>query len=213
MSDPNPVLPTAGPPRLFPGPFQEELDQLRDNWFWILLLGIALVVLGAFAILYAFVASVATAVVFGVLFFVGGVLQIIGAFRARGWGSFFLELLIGILYLVAGGLMIRHPVITLQAITLVLGAFILVGGIFRAVGAVGLRFRNWGWVLLSGVLSIILGTIILAGWPWTSVWVLGVFVGIDMIFSGSEWITLALVVRGLPGAGLPAGGGRTPTPV
>jgi uncharacterized membrane protein HdeD (DUF308 family) len=76
-----------------------------------------------------------------------------------------------------------------------LAASFLVGGFLRAVFSVVLRFPAWSWVLLNGVVDVLLGVLILNGWPESSLWVIGLFVGIDLIFHGVGWVMLGLGVR------------------
>ncbi len=193
VTSPNdPLMPSSRGPIL-----ESDLGRLRDSWLTFFLLGIALTVLGFFAMGYAIFFSLTTAIFFGVVAVIGGVIQIISAFSTRTWGSFLLDLLIGIIYLIAGGFMIRHPVITVQVLTIVLGVLFLTGGILRISGSISIRFRHWGWVLFSGILELILGIVILSGLPW-NLWLIGLFLGIDLVLSGVSWMALGLTARSLP---------------
>jgi uncharacterized membrane protein HdeD (DUF308 family) len=184
------------------GPFvvglRHGLDALRGNWFWFVLVGVALVVLGFFALGSVFIASLATAVVIGVLLFMGGVAETVGAFWAREWSGFFLHLLSGLLSIVIGVLFIRAPLDALLALTLLVACFLLVGGVFKIVAALSYRFAAWGWPLASGVIDVLLGLLIWSEWPGSALWVIGLFVGINMIFRGVNWIALGLAFRSLP---------------
>jgi uncharacterized membrane protein HdeD (DUF308 family) len=168
---------------------------LEKTWGWFLVLGIVLVFVGTLAIGASFVTSLATVLLFGTLLMVSGGAQVIAAFFCRGWGGFFQELLVGILLLVIGLLMVTHPLAALASLTLLIAAFFLVSGIGRVVVAVTERFENWVWVLLSGVVNILLGILIWRGWPASALWVIGLFVGIEMLFRGLSWIMLALAAR------------------
>ena len=99
---------------------RHELDALRGNWFWFLLLGVALVVLGIFALGSVVITSLAAAAVIGVLLLLGGAAEAVGAFWCRGWSGFFLELLSGVLSIVVGLLFLRAPVGALTALRLLL---------------------------------------------------------------------------------------------
>jgi len=175
-----------------------ELEGLRKNWFWLLVLGIALVVVGALAIGSACIAGLTTVIVLGILFLVGGIVDVVTAFWAHCWRGFWLQLLGGILYLVLGFLIVQHPVETMVTFTLVLAAAFMVGGLFRIVSALADRFHGWGWVLLNGVITLALGIMIWRQWPDSSLVVIGIFVGIDMIFAGWSWIMMALAARSVP---------------
>ena len=174
-----------------------ELEQLRHSWIWLLIFGIALILLGMFAISSSFIATLATILVFGYLLLIGAALQVINAFWAHRWRGFFLHLLVGILYLITGLIMIDKPLRAAEAVTLLVAAFLLVGGLFRIVVSLTERFPHWGWMLLNGVISLFLGIAIWREWPYSGLWVIGLFVGIEMIFSGWTWVMLGLGVRSI----------------
>lgn len=186
------------------------VEALRGNWLWFVTLGIALVVLGTVALGSVVVASLATAVVIGALILLSGVGETVGAFWCRGWSGFFLHLLSGVLAVVIGGLFLRAPAGALLGLTLLLAGFLMVGGIFKVVAVLSHRFANWGWPLIGGVVDVILGVMIFNDWPESAFWVVGLFVGINLIFRGFNWVGLGLALRSLPhmGAAGPAGGGR-----
>jgi uncharacterized membrane protein HdeD (DUF308 family) len=174
---------------------RDGLDVLRGMWGWFLVLGIALVITGMVAISFAFVATLATMIAFGVVLLVAGAFQLIGAVVGRRWGGFFLHLLAGVLYFVVGLAMIERPVGAAAAVTLVLAVAYVIGGVVRIVVALANRFGGWIWVLLNGVITLVLGILIWAGWPTDSLWIIGLFVGIDLLFAGWTWVTLALAVK------------------
>ncbi|MBV8230101.1 MAG: HdeD family acid-resistance protein [Planctomycetaceae bacterium] len=177
---------------------RHELNALRGNWFWFVMLGIALVVLGAIALGSVVIASLATAVAIGMLIFLGGVAETLGAFWCRGWSRFFFHLLSGVLSIVIGVIFLRAPVGALLALTLLVASFLMVGGIFKIVAAVSYRFAAWGWPLVSGIVDLILGVLIWQEWPASALWVIGLFVGINLVFRGFNWIGLGLSLRALP---------------
>jgi len=172
-----------------------ELAKLKQVWFWLLLFGLVSVVVGFMALSSAFVATMAKVMVFGVLLLVAGGTEIIHAFMVRDWRGFALHLLSAALYLFAGLFMVRDPIRAATVITLVLSVSFLVGGAMRAVTAIALRFPTWPWVLLNGVVDLVLGALIWSEWPESSLWVLGVFLGIELIFHGWSWIMLALAAK------------------
>jgi uncharacterized membrane protein HdeD (DUF308 family) len=179
--------------------FRGGPHDLRQNWFWFLVWGLVLVAVGTLAIVFAFVATLTTVLAFGILLLVGGVAEVVGAFWARGWGGFFIQLLAGILYVVVGLLMIENPVGAAVALTLMLAAVFLVGGLLRIIASVYYKFPGWGWVLFNGIVTLLLGLMIWRRWPEDSLWLIGLFVGIELICSGIAWLMLALGVRALPG--------------
>jgi uncharacterized membrane protein HdeD (DUF308 family) len=196
-------------------PRTEEYLRLHRCWLWFLILGIALVVVGLLAISADFLTvltTLTTMFVLGVLLIAGGVVQIVNAFLARSWRGFFLHLLAGALHLVVGELMIEHPLMAAEALTLLLAAAFLVGGAMRIVVTLFDRFPGWGWVLLNGVITFLLGVMIWRQWPESSLWVIGLFVGIDLIFSGWSWVMLGLLVKGASPTSAPASPAATALP-
>ncbi|TWT38573.1 HdeD family acid-resistance protein [Blastopirellula retiformator] len=181
-----------------PPEIRHELHELRKEWWWFLLLGVGLIVLGLFALGASFITSLAVVVFFGLLLVVGGAVQIASAFWAGRWSGMLLSMLLGIFYVVTGMLMIDAPIEAMQAIVLLIAAFLIVGGLFRIVAALSVRFPAWGWQLLSGAVSVILGLMINKGWPDNSVFIIGLFLGIELIFSGWYWVMLSIGVRSLP---------------
>jgi len=177
---------------------RHELTALRGNWLWFVVLGVALVILGIIALGSVVIASLAAAVAIGSLLLVGGVAEVIGAFWCRGWSGFFLELLSGVLSIVVGVLFLRAPVGALAALTLLLACFLMAGGIFKIIAAVGYRFAAWGWALAGGIIDLILGVMIWQEWPASALWVIGLFVGINLLFRGFNWIALGMALRALP---------------
>jgi len=178
---------------------QSEREGLRKLSILMLILGVALIIVGMVAMSSTFIATLATVVVLGCLFLGGGIAQVVNAFWARGWRGFGLHMLAGVLYLVVGLLMINRPEKTAAFFTLMIAAALFVGGLFRIIASIVSRFHGWVWTLLNGVISLILGVMIWREWPESAFWVIGLFVGIDMLFAGMSWVMTALTVRGATG--------------
>jgi len=181
-------------------PAIEELHTLRAYWAWFLALGIAMVVLGSFAIGWACLATITVAAtwLFGFLLLASGIAEIVNSFWIGRWGGTLVHLLIGALYILVGFLIIDQPESAAVQLTLLIAIFLMVGGIFRLIAAISERFAGWGWVALNGVVTFFLGLLIYKQWPASSLWVIGLFIGIDLIFNGWTWIMLSLGVRRLP---------------
>ncbi len=175
-----------------------QLEELRKNWGWFLFLGLVLIGIGTFAVATSTFVTLVSMIFLGTMLLVSGVIQIAYSFWMRKWGGFFVSLLAGILYTTVGAMLAIHPAESALSITLLLGAFYIVGGIFRIVASLMTRFDQWGWAFFSGVVKLVLGFLILAGWPATGLWVLGLFIGIDLIFFGWFWVLLALGARNVP---------------
>jgi len=173
----------------------EATTSIRRNWGWFLALGIVQIVVGALAVGSAFSATLASVVTLGILLLIAAGAQAAVAIWARAWSSFFLFLLLSILYAVAGFLMVQHPLFAAESLTLMLAAGFLIGGVYRIVVALIERFPSWGWVLVNGVITMLLGILIWQQWPASGLWVLGTFIGIDLIFNGLTWLALAISVR------------------
>jgi uncharacterized membrane protein HdeD (DUF308 family) len=180
--------------------FRHELDALQGNWFWFLLLGIALIVLGVVALAYPLLSTVAAVTVLGIMLILGGATEIVGAFWSRRWSGFFLMLFSGILELVVGLLFVGRPVEASLSLTLLLAAFLMVSGVFHMVGAFHVKYTSWIWPFLGGVIDLLLGLMIWAQWPVSGLWVVGLFVGISLIFRGVSWVMLALALKSIPRA-------------
>jgi uncharacterized membrane protein HdeD (DUF308 family) len=179
---------------------RHELEAIRGQWIWLLTLGIVLVVVGTLAIGAPLIASLATALTIGALLLVGGAAQLVGSFWTRDWSGFFMMFLMGVLYIVVGLLFLEQPISALEALTLLLACSLIVSGIFRIVGSLMSRFPQWSWIFFGGVLNLLLGILIWRQWPVTGLWVIGLFVGIDMIFNGWTWVMLSLRLKSLPRA-------------
>jgi uncharacterized membrane protein HdeD (DUF308 family) len=176
---------------------RHELEAIRGNWLWFVVLGIALIVLGFVVLGYPLIGSLAVEMTIGILLMIAGVGETIGSFWARRWSGFFLHLLSGLLSIVVGVLFVRNPVGGLAALTLLVASLFLVSGSFKIVAALSHRFAHWGWPLLSGVIDAVLGVMILMEWPTSALWVIGLFLGINLIFRGVNWIGLGLALKSL----------------
>lgn len=174
-----------------------DLEEIRKNQGWFFALGIALVALGALALGSSVFTTFASIIFFGWLLLIGGLIQAIHALWTRSWSSFFLNLMLGILNFVAGGIMISKPAVGVLSLTLLLAAFFVAGGLVRIITSLVMRPHQWGWLLLNGIITLILGILIGAEWPLSSLWVIGLFVGIDLILAGWSFIALALEARGI----------------
>lgn len=175
------------------------LDELKKRSGWFLALGVLLVVLGAVSLGAATFMTLASVVLFGALMIVVGILQTLIGLAFRRWGGFFVGLLAGMLSLTVGFLMVAHPGATAIALTLLIVVFLIFGGAFRIVLAIAVPFPNRAWMFLHGIINLVLGLIIWHDWPVSGLWVIGLFIGIDMIFNGWSLIMLGLAAKNLPG--------------
>jgi uncharacterized membrane protein HdeD (DUF308 family) len=173
-----------------------DTSELKDHLAWFIGLGIGLVVLGIFAVTVPLIATFAVESLIGILFIIGGIMMIVHAFKWRKKHSFITDTIIGVIYVAAGLLFLAYPVHGVFTLTLLLTAFFFASGIFKIIHALRMRQESrWGWVLFSGILSLVLGILLLAGLPLTAFWAPGLIVGIDLIFTGSSLLMVSLAVR------------------
>jgi uncharacterized membrane protein HdeD (DUF308 family) len=172
-----------------------ELELLRGKWLWVSILGGLLILIGLLALAYPGLATVETAIVFGGILIVSGVLQVSTAAWARGWGGLFLNVLVGLLYAFVGMVLIDRPLLAAKELTLLLAVFLVAAGLVRVVAALVHRFSGWGWVLLNGAVTLVLGVLVWRHWPGDGLWVIGTLVGIELLFSGWSLVMLGLAVR------------------
>jgi uncharacterized membrane protein HdeD (DUF308 family) len=180
------------------GPVLKEMESLKKHWGWLLVTGLVLLIVGLLAIGACTIATLATVMIFGVLILIGGAVHLLGAFRAHQWRGVVLHVLAGVLYVVVGVVMVEHPTRAAAAITLMIAVLFFVGGLLRVILAVTQRFAHWGWMLFSGLISLLLGVLIWRQWPLSGLWIIGLFVGIEMVLNGCVWILLALAARKMP---------------
>ena len=174
-----------------------ELAPLRARWGWIVALGVVYVVAGCIALGSVVAATAASVLVVGVMMAVAGVFEVINAFKVKTWGRFIFWLLLGLLYIVAGFVAWDNPLLTAAWLTLILGAVLVASGLMRIFLAFSMKQGSpWVWVAVSGVITLLLGVIILAHWPVSAVYTLGIFLGVDLVFAGAGWIGLGLGLKG-----------------
>jgi uncharacterized membrane protein HdeD (DUF308 family) len=174
----------------------EGMRALRDKWGWIVTFGVIALIAGIIALGSVVVATASAVIIVGFMMLMVGAVEIVSAFSVRSWGRFASWLLIGILYVIAGFICLQNPFAAATILTLLLGIALIVSGLLRIFLATQMKQGTpWGWVVFSGLISFFLGLIIVAHWPVSSFYVLGLFLGIDLIFIGSGWIAMGLALR------------------
>jgi len=165
------------------------------RWWVYALLGVLFLLMAAFVFGHLIAATIVSAIFFGAALTVSGAFQVVHAFWERGWGGFALSLILGILYVVGGLWLMANPLATSVALTLFIAAVLLVSGVFRFI----LAYRVWpvggGMLVLSGIVAVLAGLIILAGWPASGLVVLGICLGVDLVMFGLFWLVLAFALR------------------
>ena len=166
---------------------------------WMLATGLLLVVVGLCFLLVPLLATFAAGVLAGALLAVAGVAQLFDAVseRSRGWGW---SVAMGIIGIVAGVLLLIDPVAGMVGFTLLLAGFLLGTGALKMVLAtVWSPIPGWGWMLFNGAITLLLGVLILSGWPGTGLWTVGVFLGVDALLAGFSRIVRSVSLPELTG--------------
>jgi uncharacterized membrane protein HdeD (DUF308 family) len=173
-----------------------DLAALRRGCGWFVTFGAVLVLIGTIALASQVIACLVTAVVIGWLLLFAGIVEIFGACWSRRWSGFFLQLLSGALLAVIGALFVREPVDAAFALAMLLACLLMARGIILVTAAGTYQFKGWVWGMVSGSIDLVLGMMIWLGWPAVGLWMIGLFVGISLMFRGFNWLGLGLAVRG-----------------
>jgi uncharacterized membrane protein HdeD (DUF308 family) len=170
-------------------------QDIVQYWGWFLAFGIGVLLLGIVAVVRSVTATIASMLFFGWLLVLACAIEIAQAVMVGHWAGFFQHLLAAVLFGVTGFLMVTRPVVSAEVATIFMAMFFLIGGLFQLLGSLVVHLPGWGWQVLDAVITIVLGLLVLAQWPASGLWVIGLFVGIDLMFYGLTWIALALGLR------------------
>ncbi len=171
-------------------PFNDP--EMQKKWGWFFVLGLLLMLLGLALIGSAFKATIFSVMMFGFLLMGAGVVQIVHAIMAREWSGFFVSVLLAILYVVTGSLCIGNPATAAVNMTFLIAFFCFIGGLFKMISSLVMHFEAWGWVFFNGLVTFILGVLIYTEWPFSGLWVIGTFVGVDMLLLGWSGVVQSL---------------------
>jgi uncharacterized membrane protein HdeD (DUF308 family) len=169
--------------------------EIIQYWGWFLAFGIALMLLGIVAVARSVTATIVSMVFFGWLLVFASGIEIAQAVMVGHWVGFFHHLLAAVLFGVVGLMLITRPVLSAEVVTVLMAMFFLISGLFQFIGSVWVEVPGWGWQAVDGLITFVLGVLVLAQWPASGLWVIGLFIGIDLIFYGAAWIALALGLR------------------
>jgi uncharacterized membrane protein HdeD (DUF308 family) len=179
-----------------PHSLAEGMRTLRSKWGWLVGFGVFSVIAGIIALGSVVLATASAVFIVGFMMLMAGVVEFVAAFNAKDWGHRALWLLLGALYVAAGLICIQDPFAAAGVLTLLLGFTLIVSGILRVFLATRMKQGTpWGWVVFSGIVSFLLGLMIVAQWPASSFFVLGILLGVDLIFIGTGWITMGLALK------------------
>lgn len=166
------------------------------NWSWLLGLGILFVVFGFLGLSSVVGVTLISIVFIGFMFVVGGILQLVDASRSRQWQPAVWHGLIAIMYFIGGCFVIWDPVLASTVITALIGWTLVVIGIIRLLMAVSIHGKKgWLFTLVASLAAIILGGIILMQWPLSSLWVIGMFISIELLLNGLSYVIMAVAMR------------------
>ncbi|MFG3173531.1 HdeD family acid-resistance protein [[Kitasatospora] papulosa] len=169
-----------------------EGKRLHRSFGGLALLGVLLVVAGLVGLVYTGVATLTSMILFGWLLLVGGLVGLVHAVQARGTAYFWLGVVVAALNIAAGIVVIKNPVGTAEALTMFAALLFLTGGVFRLVGSVVVRGPQFGWTLLQGAFGLLLGVLVLVDWPHSSLYVLGCFFSLALLFDGLGLIAIGV---------------------
>ena len=177
--------------------FRTGLVEVDRKWGWYFALGVFLIVLGSIASGMAVATTLVSVVALGWILLGAGAALVVMSFLTGKWSGFLLSLAAGALSAIAGITILSSPLSGAIAITLMVGTILVAAGIFRSISSIVMHFPNWGWHLLSGIVSLLAGGILLSRLGTASLWFIGLYVGIDLIFHGISWIMFSLRVHSL----------------
>ncbi|KTC80264.1 HdeD family acid-resistance protein [Legionella cherrii] len=173
-----------------------EKETLQHHRGWLFGFGVLLLILGFIGLGMEIALTIVSMYFFAVLLMVSGLSHIADAFKYRKWDGAIWKVCIGILYLIGAGIILYDPLLASTIITALLAWTLIVIGVTRITMSISLRHTTgWGWIFLAGVCSLILGILILLHWPMSGLWVIGLFIAIDMIVSGWTYILIAIALR------------------
>lgn len=177
-------IPSADPERL--------KHTIYENRTPLMLMGVALVLLGLVALVYPLTTAIVVKIMMGWILLIAGISEIIFSFSTTKWGDFFLELIVGIVFTIAGVWLAFFPLTGIFTLTILLALAFLARGVLEIVSAFRMRpLEGWGWLLVAGILGVIVGLFILNQFPSSAGWAIGLLVGINLIASGIAYISLA----------------------
>jgi uncharacterized membrane protein HdeD (DUF308 family) len=175
---------------------ENKFHALKEKSSWFILVGIILIVLGCLALGYQFIATVFSIYFIGALILFAGIAQALHSFSIKSFGQSALWAVMGILYIFIGLMSFFQPIAVSSALTLVMSFLLIMSGFTQIFAAINNRnLPRWGWVLTSGIITLILGFMIIASWPYDSLWILGMFLGIDLIFQGWAYVAIGFALK------------------
>jgi uncharacterized membrane protein HdeD (DUF308 family) len=185
---------TANPTQGLRGP----MATIKKGSGWLIAMAVVFIILGVLAIVEPGVAGLAVTILVGWLLIFGGVAHLIAAFSGGGTGRVVWHVFLGLIYVVGGIYYLTHPLLGLGTLTLLLGGIILVGAALEFIAYFLVRSRSGsGWLLLNGLIALLVGGLILAHWPSSTVWAIGTLVGVNLLMTGISRLMVGMAARKL----------------
>lgn len=180
---------------------EKTREAIRNHRTLFLIQGIIMIILGLVAVAIPQIATIGVELVVGWLFVIGGIVRLVATFQSRGAPGFWWSVLTAILAIVVGVILLANPIAGVLTLTMVLIAMFVIEGIFQIIA--GFEYRraeagSWFWLILSGVVDLVLAVLIIAGWPGTAAWAIGLLVGINLLFAGIALTMTAIAAKSMP---------------
>jgi len=172
-----------------------DLYTLRQNSGRVLVLGVFMIALGLIALINTAITTLVSMFFLGWIFISAGLIEVMQAIHYQKNGRFFLHALHSALSIVVGIMLFIHPIEATLVTTSLIAAYFCVMGACRIVTALKVHTPRWGWTLVDGIVCLVLGTLIWMQWPTPASWMIGLFIGINLLFTGWSEVELAVAIR------------------
>lgn len=171
-------------------------QQLQNKWKWFVAIGILLIILGFIALGNQFLATMFSVYFIATLLLFSGCLQIVQAFQMKAANMSLFTGGSGLLYIIAAVLTFFNPIFATAMLTLLIAAALIIAGVMRLWEGFKNRYLMGSpWLMFSGFITLLLGIVIAIGWPTDTIWIIGLFLGIDLLFQGWSCLSLGLLLR------------------
>lgn len=176
---------------------EDRTKALEKHWRWLFTLGTVSLALGVLAITVPFISALTFEVAIGTIFVLGGMAHTIYSFWAQEWGGFLFEIFGGVLYLLIGLTLLANPGAGVLMLAVLLAILLMMQGVIQLALSFELRpVSSWRWMFTSGIVAMLFGVLMWAPWPSTGgFWLMGLFIGISLLFTGWSMVILALSTR------------------
>jgi uncharacterized membrane protein HdeD (DUF308 family) len=169
---------------------------IMNNWVLLFIAGLIALIGGVIALLNPLAATITAVVLTGWVLVIAGVIEVIGVFSANGWGARLWTLILGVLTIILGLYILANPLISAVVLTWLVGVLFLATGVTKIVLSFGMRGTGYfRVVMLSGIVSVVLGVMVISNFPYSAASILGVLLAVELISSGVANIALSLRLR------------------